>query len=279
MMIIIAKLLRNNKYIIKFINYISPFFMRIFGFETSEEVFIFIFSFLSGNPTSHILINDLFNENKISKAEANRLSISLCFSSFLYLYKTSIILFKDSIGIILFINYLIPILLLIKPTKQAKIKINPASYSNNINLNKIVNEAFMSLIKIFSFVFFFDIITSFLVSFFKLPASFSYLLANSLDMTVSTRYYYSYSKNLNLFIYCFFNAFLGISIHMQIMSVASYLSYKVFLINRVLIGLISGIIAIIFSYNLALGALSSLFFSLIIFKKRITKKMIPNFEI
>lgn len=100
MMLIISKILQENKYIKKIIKFISPFFMKVFGFEALDEVFVFLFSFLSGNPTSHILINNLYKKNKISKYEANRLSTSLCFSSFLYLYKSSIIFLKLIFGLL-----------------------------------------------------------------------------------------------------------------------------------------------------------------------------------
>lgn len=250
--------------------------MKVFGFEVQDEVFIFLFSFLSGNPTSHILINDLYKKNKISKREANRLSTSLCFSSFLYLYKSSILFFKDNIGLIIIVTYIIPLLFLIKPQKNLIAETSNVS-DNSINLTHVINESFETLIKIFSFVFFFDIITSFLVKFFNMNQACSFFLANFLDMTVATRFYYSYNIIINIFLYCFFNAFLGVSIHLQIISVTNYLNYKSFFLNRSIIGLISGLIAVILYNNIFLGLLTIIiiiFF--IVFKKRITKNVIPK---
>ena len=276
MMIIISKILQENKYIKKFIKFISPFFMKVFGFEIQEEVFIFLFSFLSGNPTSHILINDLYKKNKISKREANRLSTSLCFSSFLYLYKSSILFFKDKIVLIIVIAYIIPLLFLIKPQKKYMNE-TTIIYDNPINLTNIINESFETLIRIFSFVFFFDIITSFLVQFLSLNQASSFFLANILDMTVATRFYFSYNNLINIFLFCFFNAFLGLSIHLQIISVTNYLNYTSFFIKRSIIGLISGLIAVIVSYNIFIGSLTIiLILCFILLKKESPKNVIPK---
>ena len=101
----------------------------------------------------------------------------------------------------------------------------------------------------FTFVFFFDIIASFLVQFFNINQAYSFFLSNILDMTVATRFYFSFNRIINIFLYCFFNAFLGISIHLQIISVTNYLNYTSFLLKRSIIGLISGIIVVILYYN------------------------------
>lgn len=277
MMLIISKILQENKYIKKIIKFISPFFMKVFGFEALDEVFVFLFSFLSGNPTSHILINNLYKKNKISKYEANRLSTSLCFSSFLYLYKSSIIFFKTDIWLIIIVTYIIPILFLIKPQKKTK---NESLYFSDypINLTNIINESFEILIKIFSFVFFFDIIASFLVQFFNINQAYSFFLSNILDMTVATRFYFSFNRIINIFLYCFFNAFLGISIHLQIISVTNYLNYTSFLLKRSIIGLISGIIVVILYYNYFLGFLTIIMILCFkILKKNHLKNVIPKF--
>lgn len=277
MMIIIARILKENKYINKFIRLISPFFMRIFGFEVEDEVFIFLFSFLSGNPTSHILINDLYKEERISKAEANRLSVSLCFSSFLYLYKSSILFFKESIWIIILISYLIPLIFLIKPQRNYSSTKHISPSNKRLDLSQIINDSFNSLIRIFSFVFFFDIIASLLIQFFKLDNSYSFILSSLLDMTVSNRFYYSYSKSLDLFLYSFFNAFLGFSIHLQIINATGFLDYKEFLLKRLIIALISGLTATLLYYNIIIGLICFiLLIGLIIIKKETTAKVISK---
>lgn len=275
MMLIISKLLKYNPFINKLINYISPIFTKIFGFENKSEVYILVFSFLSGNPASHILINDLYKNGSITKNEANRLSKELCFCSFLYLYNTSIVSFKDDLLIILFLNYIIPIIRLINPKKTDGYN-SYVSYEEE-NLSDIINNSFNTLIKIFSYVLFFDIVTSCLVSFFRINDSIAYILSSFLDTTVCSRFFCSFNPYLDLFIFCFFNSFLGISIHLQIINATNYLDYKKFLLYRIILGIISGILAIILKYNIIIGLIAlAIIGTLIIVKKR-TANAILNF--
>lgn len=274
-MIIIARLLKSNKYVISLINKISKPLVKLFNLESTDEVFIILFSFLSGNPTSQILINDSYKKGNISLYEAKRLGLVLCFSSPIYLYKCIISYFKEDIFIILIVTYLIPLLTLM---------LRPKNYINNINsnldiditsnesLDDIVYSSFNTLIKIFSFVFFYEIISLSIIKTLNLNDTSSFILTSLIDLTVSLRYFKSISSYFDIFFFIFSNTFLGLSIHTQIKSVSSFINYKDFFIFRLLISLISGIILLMFKYNIFIGIIGIILYIIfLVHKKRIVK--------
>lgn len=266
-MIIIAKLLKSNKYVIYTINKISKPIIKLLNLESSDEVFILLFSFLSGNPTSQILLNESYQKGNISKDETKRLGMVLCFSSPIYLYKCIVSSFKEDIFIILIVTYLIPLLtLIIKPKhyNSSDIKIYSLDINSNESLDDIVYSSFTTLIKIFSFVFFFEIISFSIINIFSLNDTKSFILTSFIDLTVSLRYYISINKYFDLFFFVLTNTFLGLSIHTQIKSVSSFINYKEFLLFRIYLSILSGIIMILFKYNIYIGIISIIFYFIII---------------
>ncbi len=267
LMIIIAKLLKSNKYVIYTINKISKPIIKLFNLESSDEVFILFFSFLSGNPTSQILLNESYQKGNISKDEAKRLGMVLCFSSPIYLYKCIVSSFKEDIFIILIVTYLIPLLtLIIKPKyyNSRDIKIYSLDINSNESLDDIVYSSFTTLIKIFSFIFFFEIISFSIINIFSLNDTKSFILTSFIDLTVSLRYYKSINKYFDLFFFILTNTFLGLSIHTQINSVSSFINYKEFLSFRIYLSILCGIIIVLLKYNIYIGIISIIFYLIII---------------
>ncbi len=244
-MIIVSKLLKSNKLIITSMNHLGKILKPIFNFENESEAYILLFSLISGNPTSQILINSAYKSNEISCAEANRLSKYLCFSSPVYLYKTTMMLNPIALAPIMLTTYIIPLSFLALSSSNEKKNNTSQIKQANENLSDIISDSANSLFKICSFVFFFTALFNMLSHELNLSSKSSFFLSNFLDLTVSINHPYHFNIIINMALYIFFNTFLGLSIHLQIKSQAPHLKYKSFFINRLILSIISSIFVVL----------------------------------
>ena len=247
-MMITSKLLKSNTIIIKAISFLARWLKKIFNFENDIEVYILFFSLLSGNPTSQILISDSYKNNEISYKEANRLSKFLCFSSPIYLYKTTIMLSSKAVFPIIFTTYFVPLLGLYLTSSKEKRSYNTKIKAVEANLNEVIFTSASSLFKISTFVFFFTVIFNMLYKELNLNEIAAFYLSNVLDLTVSINHIYHYNLVIDMALYIFFNTFLGLSIHLQIKSQAPHLEYLTFLNMRIILSIISSFYIVIFYF-------------------------------
>lgn len=247
-MMITSKLLKSNTIIIKAISFLARWLKKIFNFENDIEVYILFFSLLSGNPTSQILISDSYKNNEISYKEANRLSKFLCFSSPIYLYKTTIMLSPKAVFPIIFTTYFVPLLGLYLTSSKEKRSYNTKIKAVEANLNEVIFTSASSLFKISTFVFFFTVIFNMLYKELNLNEIAAFYLSNVLDLTVSINHIYHYNLVIDMALYIFFNTFLGLSIHLQIKSQAPHLEYLTFLNMRIILSIISSLYIVIFYF-------------------------------
>lgn len=241
LMIIITKLLDQNKVTIWLTNKIHPLLRYLFGFESVNESYIFLFSFLCGNPTLAIMSNDLINRKMMSRKEGERLVSCLSFSSFTFLYNSICHMPKKAIISIILATYIPPLFSLIRLNKtNSTNQTLTNNLQNNKSLFEAINDSFTTVIKVSSIILFFTIICNAIFELFNLHIYLKFLIANILEVTVGSLIFLDISNSMNLFLFIFFNTFLGLSIHLQIYSVFK-LNYLKFLSKRIFLSLICSI--------------------------------------
>ena len=235
LMIIITNLLSSNKIMIYLIKKIHPIFKYFFGFESEKETYIFFFSFLSGNPTVATLLSEATLNNEISKHEADRLVKILCLSSPVYLF-SQIANFTTKAKIAIIIATYLPILFYLFLSKTKTSENNKQLLVKECNLFEAINRSFSILLKIFSIILFYSILVNIVFSYIPLNNINKYIFSNSLEATIGSQIQLNLNEQLRVLLFLFFNSFLGISIHMQILSIYR-MNYLKFIFFRVLFGL------------------------------------------
>ena len=234
LMIIITTLLSSNKIMIYLIRKIHPIFKHIFGFESEKETYIFFFSFLSGNPTVATMLSEATSDNEISNHEGDRLVKILCLSSPVYLF-SQITAFSTKAKIVIIIANYLPILFYLFWSKTKTYSNNTALLVKECNLFEAINKSFSILLKIFSIILFFTILINMVFHYIHLNNIHKYMFANLLESTIGSQLQTNLNESSRLLMFLFFNSFLGISIHMQILSIYK-INYVKFISFRVLLG-------------------------------------------
>ena len=144
------------------IPFISKIFFNIFKplklFENQKALSLFTISFLTGNPTSTILVKKAYLNNEISLTQANNIIDSSSHISFLFI----ILMFTKKLAIILIIAQIIATLILYLTKKR--INPNIVNYKNNSifnTINDIIEDLPLILLKI--------LVTMIIIVIFKLP--------------------------------------------------------------------------------------------------------------
>lgn len=261
---------------IGFVDFISDIFERVFHklfLSTKYSTFIFFMSMLSGFPSSGKYLNDLLDKGKIDNEEANKILLFTFFSNPLFIINTIGISFYNNkkIGFIILIShYLGNIIIgfLFRKYKYKKIKVEKLNikktinnFNTKINNTKILSVLFesiisslKSLINVFATITFFLIILTILVNIFNLSEPYNSLFSGLIEMTSGLKYLNmtTLSLKLKIVISTFFISFGGLSIHGQILSILKEhnINYPIFLLSRIIHGLISCSIVFILSIKI-----------------------------
>lgn len=212
-------------------------------FENEKAFSLFIISYLTGNPTSCILIKKALNNNEISYEQANKLFRCCSHVSFLFV----IMIFNNYIGIILIISQILTTLFLY----LFKTKFHEYSFfDNSINIldtvNNIIEDLPMILLKI--------LISMLIISIIRLPLDnlnnngISFFL-NFFEVTIGINNIIK-SDN-NIFYIILFSSILlsanGLCILLQIYNVIkkTKLNIRSFLVTRIYHIIISSIISLV----------------------------------
>lgn len=214
-----------------------------FLFGINGECFsIFIMSFLGGYPIGAILIEKAYEENKISKRNAENM-LNYCINSgpaFIIIGIGNGIFFNIKIGVLLFFSNFLASLFLALILKRYSVY----EQANNKSLNhqnitdtfvEATAEVSKSILSVCSYVVLFSTVIgmiSAIPNIFGLNKILSLLLEVTNACVISGK---------NIYLLSFLLGFGGFSIHFQILSVLKKLkpSYIKFLIGRVLHGLFS----------------------------------------
>lgn len=127
-------------------------------FENQKALSLFIISFLTGNPTSTILVKKAYSNNEISLLQANNIIDSSSHISFLFI----ILMFEKKIAIILVFTQIIATIILYLFKKKVNPNIVNNKDDNILNtVNDIIEDLPTILLKILA--------TMIIIVIFKLP--------------------------------------------------------------------------------------------------------------
>ncbi len=153
-------------YILSSLLFCTPYFSKLIFklvkplklFENQKALSLLLMSFLTGNPTSSVMIKKAFLKGLISKQQAERLLSSSSHISFLFIA----LFFKRQLAITLIIAQIMATLILYFAKKPLNPKIIGDEKENSLdNINDIIEDLPLILLKI--------LITMLIVTIFKLP--------------------------------------------------------------------------------------------------------------
>ena len=202
-MFIISKLLINYN----FVYYISKLF------NNNIYVYVFLLSFISGNPNNIYIIKDLLNKGIINKIDANKLVKCTSYTNPLFLYSMLSSIFNNKIAIRLIViqiisNSIIYLFNRVKINKVIKVESKPF---NDILLDSI-KDGINVLENIYLIIIVFNIIIS------VMPSYLNYFIG-LLEITKGLDYLrYLDSYYIKLILCIIYISFGGLSINMQIKS-------------------------------------------------------------
>ena len=229
------------------IPFISKIFFNIFKplklFENQKALSLFTISFLTGNPTSTILVKKAYLNNEISLIQANNIIDSSSHISFLFI----ILIFDKEIAIILIISQIIATLILYLTKKR--LNPNITNYKNNSILNTvndIIEDLPLVLLKILA--------TMIIVVIFKLPFimfnhTFLNYVLDFLEVTKGINNLVNYNIHiyLKLFLCSSLLSMNGGAILLQVFNVIkkTKLSFRKYLYGRFFHAILSSIISLV----------------------------------
>lgn len=235
--ILITNILINNN--------ISYYWLKIFN-KIGIKWYILLFSLMGGSVNSSLIIKDLYNHNVISLKDANKSLMFSFFNSPIFLISVLSFIFSPKYVILIivctyFSNFIICIFC----------KINFKNYNicnakNNITI--IINNTINILLSILGIICFFILISSIIINTFNLNIYSSVFLRGFLEITQGLNYLVKINNSFFKYLFAlFFINFGGLSIHMQNKSILAdtSISYKYFLIGRIICSIISIILFII----------------------------------
>lgn len=237
-MFIISSLIINSNLIFNIYNILGKPFSYIF--KTSKySIFVYTLSLISGCPSNAKYINDLKNNNLITKAESDKLlTFTTNYNPLLIISLLSLFLPKTiSIKILIIIiisNLIVGLLNRNIPCSR----LNNKNKQNKINLSNIIKETTDTLLMILGTLIFFNLLINLLPI--KTPILknvFNGLL--EITTSLSNLKYINISINLKIILSLIYLSFGGISIHTQIKSILPDTNYNLFIKSRLLCILIS----------------------------------------
>lgn len=235
----------NNYNIINYIpNKIKNILKKLFNIS-SNALFIFFISILSGFPSNARNIKNLYKENKISKEEAEHLLFFTHFSNPMFILGTLVTIFLNnkSLGLIILIshylpNFIIALLLRKNNNPNNNYTINKKNNPNfGIIFTKSIKSAIDSLLMILGTLTIFLIISTIIINLFNLNKVNTLLIKSILELTNGLKELSSLNFNNKILIIlssCILS-FGGLSVHMQVINelTETNISYKNFFVGRI----------------------------------------------
>lgn len=218
---------------------------KIFHFECRKSCSLFLLTFITGNPTSSLLIIKSYNDNEISTNEANRLLKISVISSPLF-----ILSFFSRTGILIFIIQII-VSIIIYILHQSEKTYRKTNFNNQSLFQVLDNlpQTMLSILTSMISVGLISITLMKLLAFFKLDKSFIIYFIDILELTtgLNSIQTYSYSNIIKLLLSTFLLSFGGVSIILQILIEIkkTSLSKTSFILYRIIHGIISSIILLL----------------------------------
>lgn len=206
-----------------------------------------------GFPTGSVFVDEAVRDGVLSRQDAARLLYCCCFPTpGFVIISCGIVFFKSlHIGMLLFALQLLSGLLLLLFTRRHTIHTLPAAVASSQsfmrNLSSAVTESGISLYMIGGYLMLFMSVTAVLFSFLpELPALIVRSLAEFSSGIVLINIT-PFSTMQRLLLTSFLLGFAGFCVHMQIMSMVEQvpLRYSVFLLYRILQGMISVLLLIL----------------------------------
>lgn len=247
-MMIISRILIQNKYFYRLAAILHKPLSKIFHFESESSSVIFLISFICGNPSTAFNIKSLITQGKMSNIEGRRLAKLLCFPSPLYLYKASSIFpFQIQISILIPL-YLVPLFILISSKKGTTFTPTKPHLDQQPPF-KLIEEAFLILLKAFSIILFFTMLLCISLKAYPIDKNVSYLIANSLELTAASSFKFIGPIYIEGALFTFFNSLLGLSILIQI-NMSEVISLKELLKWRLIVASAAFLLYFIIYYGI-----------------------------
>ncbi len=233
------------------IDYNFPYYIIKLFKNNGLKYYVMILSLLSGSPSNAIIVKELYQNNSIDENDANKLLTYTFFSNPIFLVTMLSLLFEiNIIWKIIIISYLsnfiIGFIFKINPTNLKSLKNKKHSISNSIT------KTMSTLIMILGTIVFYILLSTFIITLFKLNNINSIFIKGFLELTQGLNSLQNININLFLkeLIAITFISFGGLSIHAQIKSILSdtNLSYKYFLYGRLLSIIISVVLLIFITF-------------------------------
>ena len=224
------------------IDYNLPYYIIKLFKKNGLKYYVMILSLFSGSPSNAIIIKELYHNNSINEIDANKLLTYTFFSNPIFLVTMLSLLFEINIVwkiiIISYLsNFIISFIFKINPLNLKSLKNQKHSVSNSIS------KTMSTLIMILGTIVFYILLSTFIITLFKLNNINSTFIKGFLELTQGLNSLQNININLFLkeLISITFISFGGLSIHAQIKSILSdtNLSYKYFLYGRLLSIIIS----------------------------------------
>lgn len=219
-------------------------FKKILGFDTDQGLYLFLISFLIGNPSSSSIVTNSFNNNEITVNDYYKIINSVSFPSLLFilsLYNNYVYSFIIILSMIF--SSLVCLFLPVKLnciTKSRTIVTEPNKQIANIFINGISISLVIAAIMCFSSSIIFSL------NYIKLPPIFTSILelCNGIFIIKKT----NLSFIIELALISFLLSFNGFSIHLQVFANNINVKYYVFLFYRFVSGLLSFLFSILIYY-------------------------------
>jgi len=257
-MFILNDIIINTNILSSFVKFINPIFNKIFNTGGSSSQ-AFILSLFSGTPSSAFIINEMLNNNSITLEDANKLITFTYFSNPLFLYNILSLSFNFSITLkIILIHYITNIIIGLIFRKDKSIykaySKNNQETNNNIFLliPSAIKKSLNTLLLILGTIVFYMILSNLIINIFSFSPTQNIIIRGIFEITQSLNQLNSLKNTgiLKEIIATFIISFGGLSIHSQVLTILNNtnISYKNFLIARILHGLISTITYIFFTF-------------------------------
>lgn len=233
------------------IDYNFPYYIIKLLKKNGLKYYVMILSLFSGSPSNAIIIKELYQNNSIDENDANKLLTYTFFSNPIFLVTMLSLSFEINIVwkiiIISYLsNFIISFIFKINPINLKSLKNKKHSISNSIT------KTMSTLIMILGTIVFYILLSTFIITLFKLNNINSIFIKGFLELTQGLNSLQNININLFLkeLIAITFISFGGLSIHAQIKSILSdtNLSYKYFLYGRLLSIIISVVLLIFITF-------------------------------
>lgn len=212
-------------------------------FENEKAFSLFCLGFLTGNPTSAILVKKAYCNGEISLKQANKIFTTCSHVSFLFIF----MIFDFNISIILVVSQIISsIFLYLFKCKFSEYKCS--NYSNNIldTINSVIDDLPLILLRILSSML---VITLIKLPFMFLDNTFINILLDFLEVTTGIVDFKNLSINVSLKIvlYSMILSLNGGAILLQVFNAIkkTKLNYRGFLITRLVHVTLSSAISLV----------------------------------